>query len=198
MAGARTTVRWSESWLQSVSIGLWKVNRFNAVRFLAEPRIFGPPWCPCWPARPRTKRPGGYFLHFRIAGDPGGPEGKGRPAKERGHHHPMGFLHGRWKAQRTPYWRFRKKWESACIVAGLPERIFHDFRRTAVRNLVWAGVPECAAMKMTGHKTRSVFERNKTISKGDLRDAAEWLDRFSAKDTAKDGLYGGRAKPVSD
>ena len=72
---------------------------------------------------------------------------------------------------------FRIAWQTACRLAGCPGRIPHDLRRTAVRNFVRAGVSEHVAMKLSGHKTASVFRRYDVVSDADLAEAAQKLDR---------------------
>ncbi len=68
---------------------------------------------------------------------------------------------------------FRGAWRKACDAAKLPGLLFHDLRRSAVRNLVDAGVDQAVAMRVTGHKTASVFQRYRIVADDDVRAALE-------------------------
>ena len=109
---------------------------------------------------------------------------------------------------------FRKAWQTACVAAGLgvfvkkeqtegdaKEKrqrkkydglIIHDLRRCAARNLSRAGVSEVVAMKITGHKTASMYRRYRIIDEREIREALEKTqDYLSASQESKVAKAGG-------
>jgi integrase len=95
----------------------------------------------------------------------------------------------------APIKTFRRSWRTACRLAGLPGKIPHDFRRTAVRNLERAGVPRSAAMKMVGHKTESVYRRYAIVDQAMLREAGDKVGRFRAN-AARLGPFSAPVVPI--
>lgn len=79
--------------------------------------------------------------------------------------------------QGSPIRSIYTAWRSACERAGVKGSLLHDMRRTGVRNLVRANVPERVAMQISGHKTRAVFDRYNIVSEEDLLEAASKLDK---------------------
>lgn len=81
---------------------------------------------------------------------------------------------------------FRDSWKQATARAGVPDLLLHDLRRTAVRNMRNAGVPQVIRMKISGHKTDSMERRYNIVDLEDIRDARELMAaRFQRSVTAQ-------------
>jgi integrase len=76
----------------------------------------------------------------------------------------------------TRWNQIQKVWDRARKGAGLSNLWFHDLRRSFVTNARRRGVPESVVMKMSGHRTREVFERYNIINDEDLREATRVIE----------------------
>ena len=79
---------------------------------------------------------------------------------------------------------FTKARSTATDAPGVPDRIVHDFRRTAVRNLERAGVPRSVAMKLVGHKTEAIYRRYAVTSESDLIEGVRKLSALHVEEGA--------------
>ena len=84
----------------------------------------------------------------------------------------------------SPIKDFRGAWAKACSEAAVPDKLLHDFRRTAVRNLERAGVACSAAMKMVGHRTEAIYRRYAITDDAMLKEEALKLAKLHAAEAA--------------
>jgi integrase len=117
---------------------------------------------------------------------------------------PWLFVHLKWPFRGKRIKSLKKPWTRACVQAGLEGTLRHDLRRSAVRLMINAGVSERVCMRITGHRSRSIFDRYHIVSPGDLREATRKLSYKNptmgtpeghSEETSLDSARAGGASP---
>ena len=89
---------------------------------------------------------------------------------------------------------YNRAWHTARTKAGLPGKLLHDTRRTAVRNMDRAGVPRQTAKQITGHKTDAIYNRYRIVNEQDIREGMMQAQAYLADNlghyTDKKGVQG--------
>jgi integrase len=71
----------------------------------------------------------------------------------------------------------KRAFDKARDAAGISDVWFHDLRRTFITQSRWLGIPESVVMRMSGHRTREVFDRYNVVSEEDLRTAVGLIEK---------------------
>jgi integrase len=79
----------------------------------------------------------------------------------------------------------RKEWDKATAAAKVRGILIHDLRRSAVRNMMKAGIRESIAMKISGHKTANIFRRYDIVDSSDLHAAMDAVSKMYASEVKK-------------
>lgn len=77
----------------------------------------------------------------------------------------------------------KRQWKIALEETKLQGKIFHDFRRSALTNLIRAGVSETTSMRISGHASANVFKRYQITNEEDIELAGETIAKFHANNS---------------
>ena len=96
----------------------------------------------------------------------------------------------------SPIKDFRGSWEKACVSVGLPDLLFHDLRRSAVRNMIRAGVSDKVAMQISGHRTPAMLWRYDITDTRDVVEAGRRTEKYLADVQARPATQTSKRRPV--